>query len=93
MTYDHDAVIVALAARASTQVREGLAALQGGRVLEAEVHFRAAHATLSSLALLLEKPQPPLRKLALVSAVRESTGDELEVWMERKHGEPGDGAA
>lgn len=90
MTYDHDAVIIALANRASTQVREGLAALTAGRHLEAEVHFRAAHATLSSLALLLEKPQPPLRKLVVVGP-REEDGD-LPGWMNRKAGEP-DGAA
>lgn len=89
-TYDHDAVVIALAARASTQVREGLAALTGGHILEAEVHFRAAHATLSSLALLLETPKPPLRVLAIVGP-RDEDAD-IQPWMTKKHNGGNDAA-
>jgi hypothetical protein len=93
MTYDHDAVIVTLAARASIQVRDGLAALQGGKLLEAEVQLRAAHATLSSLAILLEKPEPkPFRKLVVVGPAKAEDSD-LQPWMSQKFGGPDDGAA
>lgn len=84
-TFEHDAVIVTLANRASIQVREGLSALQGGKLGEAEVLLRAAHATLSSLAILLEKPEPvrPFRKLAVVGTPRETHSD-IPEWMNRK---------
>jgi hypothetical protein len=71
MTFEHDAVIVALAARASAQVKSGLAALTAGRLLESQVFLNAAAATMQSLVVLLETPQPakpPMRKLAVVGS-------------------------
>jgi hypothetical protein len=93
-SYDHDAVIVALAARASMQVKSGIKELHAGNLLGAEVFLNAAAATMNSLELLIADAPPvkPLRVLAIVGP-RDEDADPLPSWMGRKANDGGDGAA
>jgi hypothetical protein len=95
MTFEHDAVIATLAARASDQVKAGVKELHGGNVLAALVYLAAAQATLSSLAALLDgtAPAKPMRRLCVVGTAAAPHDPDLAPWMETTHGEPDDGAA
>jgi hypothetical protein len=93
-TFEHDAVIVTLASRASDQVRSGLKELHAGNLLAAEVFLNAAAATMQSLVVLLETPQPvkPFRRLVVVGTAAAPHDPELLPWMETTHGDDPDAA-
>jgi hypothetical protein len=79
--------------RGREQIRSGIAHVQSGEPLIAEVWFRAATASLEALHALLDEPShKPLRRMALVVMPRDEEAE--PDWFARKANDNGgDGAA
>jgi hypothetical protein len=76
--------------RGREQIRAGIAHVQSGEPLIAEVWLRAATASLDALHALLDEPSRPMRKMALVRLPPQDGQEKLPEWMNHRANDSGD---